>query len=393
MKPIYQIIRKISFNEEIENDKVQLTPCNNGYIARNAGPFKGQVPIADYSSINREGYIYQQKVLYKLDYSNITYQLLVGDRCCPYSCSFCRISKNTESIKEASQVANEMIALHRQYGCRNFSLICNEMNPSRSYAAEFVDTLLSYDNHLNWFCYLRPNNLSADELLAIKKAGCVLIRFGVESGSQRILDSMNKKLYVSEIEQILADSHKAGIWNHINIMTGYLYESQDDINETISFLRKNRGYIDSIRVNPFFIPIGSPIHLNPQEFNIEIVEETSSHIVFHQRDISWEEKKKQISHATSQVLAECKRLGIGYAGILPNLVCTSLCHFGQKEQGKIWLRENHNYLWEPVSPDTAKWKLAHPENPSVEINPWEKIYGQRGENYQTRIDHEIHSNP
>lgn len=346
---------------------------------------KVQIPEADYSDINLNGYVEQQKELYKINYSDINYQLLVGDRCCPYNCSFCRISKNTEKIREAVDISNEMISMHNKYGCKNFSLICNEMNPTKKFIDDFTNGLISANLDLKWFCYLRPNDLSKSDLKRIKQAGCVLVRYGVESGSQKILDHMNKKLYVDEIRQILKDSHEVGLWNHINIMTGYLHENDYDIEKTIDFINDNSDYIDSIRVNPFFVPIDSPIHKNPEKFGISIIEDTGSYISFNEKDNSWDEKVIQIQKSTDVILKECKKHDIGFAGILPNLVSTIVAYFNDKEHAKKWLKEHHSYLWEPLSPDTAKWKLAHPDVNDVVINPWEMISGQRGENYQTRI--------
>ena len=381
---LYQTIKNITFNNN--DDSIQVTEEDGRYAVKNkAAKDPLHIPMADYSDININGYIEQQKKLYKLNYNAINYQLLVGDRCCPYNCSFCRISKNTDKIKSAKTIADEMITLNKLYNCKNFSLICNEMNPTRQFILDFANYLKMGDNHLNWFCYLRPNNLSKDDIGLLRDAGCIMARYGVESGSQKILDNMNKRLNVDEIEQVLRDAHSAGIWNHINIITGYLYETDDDIFQTLEFIRRNQEFIDSVRVNPFFIPINSPIHLQPEKFNISINKNTGSHIIFDQENSVWEDKKQQIKDSTDIILSECIKLGIGFAGILPNLVATALAYFEDKEQAKEWLRSNHAYLWQPLSPDTAKWRLAHPDIVDIEINPWSNISGERGDNYKTRL--------
>lgn len=383
-KPMLQLINEIE-GKNYDYSCFNVNEKNGKVVIKNNLKEKVQIPEADYSDINLEGYIKQQKKLYKIDYNDINYQLLVGDRCCPYNCSFCRISKSTETIKDAIDISNEMISMHNAYGCKNFSLICNEMNPTKKFINEFTNNLISANLNLSWFCYLRPNNLSKLDLRRIKQAGCVLVRYGVESGSQKILDHMNKELYVDEMKQILKDSHEVGLWNHINIMTGYLHENDNDIQQTIDFINDNSDYIDSVRVNPFFVPIDSPIHKDPERFGISIIEDTGSYISFNEKINSWDEKVIQIQKSTDAILKECKKHNIGFAGILPNLVSTVIEYFNDKKLAKKWLEENHSYLWEPLSPDTAKWKLAHPETSDVVINPWEKISGQRGENYQTRI--------
>lgn len=343
-----------------------------------------ELPVPEYSGINTAGYILQQKVLYELDDESIMYQLLVGDRNCPYSCSFCRISKNTKTVKQSNKIAEEMIYLNKTFGCNRFSLVCNEMNPTPKYLNDVINILSGYDKKIDWFCYLRPNKLDYDTLKAINDVGCNMVRYGVESGSQKILDHMNKKLYVEEMKQILCDSNKAGIWNHINIITGYLHEDQEDVENTLSFIEECSDYIDSVRINPFFIPIRSPIHEKPQEYGIDIISDEGSHIAFEEPGASWEKKQDQINHSTKLILNKCVELGLSFGGILPHLISTSISHFGNKLEAKRWLKMRHGYLWEPISPDTAKWRLAHPERTGIEINCWEEISGKRGSNYQTK---------
>lgn len=345
--------------------------------------WEGNLPVPNYRKINTIGYIQQQNKLYGLDDDSIVYHLLVGDRKCPYRCSFCRISENTKSVKRPTEIADEMIALNKMCNAERFSLVCNEMNPTEQYFEEFLDRLLAYKKKLYWFCYLRPNKLSFETLVKARKAGCVLIRYGVETGSQKILDHMNKILYVEEMEQIIRDTHKAGIWNHINIVTGYLHENEEDVELTLDFINRNKEYIDSARVNPFYIPVNSPIHLNPKKYGITLRENTGSYIQFDEPLRKWEEKQEWIKNTTEQVLKKCIECNINFAGILPFLVAVAVAHFEDVSEAKKWLKEKHSYLFQPISPDTAKWRLAHPDQTNVMINGWSDIAGKRSSNYQT----------
>ena len=165
-------------------------------IYTSGNSWDGNLPIPNYRNINTSGYIIQQKKLYGLQDDRIIYHILVGDRKCPYRCSFCRISENTKTVKKPQEIADEMIELNKQCGAERFSLVCNEMNPTEQYFEEFLDRLLTYNKKLYWFCYLRPNKLSHDTLIKARKAGCVLIRYGVETGSQKILNHMKKKMAI-----------------------------------------------------------------------------------------------------------------------------------------------------------------------------------------------------
>ena len=356
---------------------------NGDGVYNRGNNWNGDLPIPNYRTINKQGYILQQNKLYGFEDDNIVYHILVGDRRCPYRCSFCRISENTTAVKKPIDIADEMIELNNQCGAYRFSLVCNEMNPTEQYFEEFLDRLLSYEKKLYWFCYLRPNKLNDKTLMKARQAGCVLIRYGVETGSQKILNHMNKVLYIDEIEQIMKDTHKAGIWNHINIVTGYLHEDDNDVKLTLEFLSRNKDYIDSVRVNPFYIPVNSPIHLNPSKYGITLRKNTGSYIQFDEPFRSWEDKQTWIKTVTDLVLKKCMECRINFAGILPFLVAAVVAHFDDAKVAKDWIKKNHSYLCQPISPDTAKWRLAHPDKTDVEINKWSDIAGKRGSNYQT----------
>lgn len=386
-QPIHDLIDKLESSDTdyhipgvvCLDEKEQLICCSSK-------KWEGELPIPNYIDINKSGYVLQQKVLYDIEDDSLVYHVLVGDRHCPYNCSFCRISNNTKKVKTPTEIADEMIKLNKLSGAECFSLVCNELNPTETYFHEFLDRLLSQEKKLTWFCYLRPNKLSYETLKKARKAGCVLIRYGVETGSQKILDHMNKVLYVDEMEQIMQDTYRAGIWNHINIVTGYLHEDINDIDLTLDFLEKNKKYIDSVRVNPFYVPINSPIHTDPKKFGITIRKNTGSYVQFDEPNCTWEEKQTRIQQATGKVLAKCMEAGINFAGILPFLVAKAVAYFGEVQNAKDWIKEKHSYLCKPISPDTAKWRLAHPDRTDVMINKWEEIAGKRGTNYQTLME-------
>lgn len=385
-EPMLTLLRTLlGKKEDYRIPGVAFLNSNKKFVFSESRIWQGELPIPNYKKINKKGYIDQQTFLYGIQDDNIVYHVLVGDRKCPFNCSFCRISKNTKKIKPPKEIANEMIELNKISGASCFSLVCNEMNPSREYFEEFVETLLLKREKVTWFTYLRPDKLTKELLVKAREAGCVLIRYGVETGSQKILDNMDKQLDIDEINQIMKYTYEAGIWNHINIITGYLYEDKSDIDLTLDFLEKNKKYINSVRVNPFYIPVNSPIHLNPEKYGVKLRKNTGSYVQFDEIGCKWEEKQKKIEKSTAEVLLKCIDSDINFAGILPFLVAKVVDYFGDIQKAEQWIKKEHNYLCKPISPDTAKWNLAHPDKRHIVINAWEKMAGKRGENYQTIV--------
>ena len=78
-------------------------------------------------------------------------------------------------------------------------------------------------------------------------------------------------------------------------------------------------------------------------------------------------------------------LDINFSGVVANIVATGLAYYDNKKEVKHWLKKSHPYMWLPLSPDTVKWKIAHPEDKDALINPWDNIAGKRSENYDISI--------
>jgi anaerobic magnesium-protoporphyrin IX monomethyl ester cyclase len=94
---------------------------------------------------------------------------------------------------------------------------------------------------LKWQCQGRVNVVDRDLLRHMKDAGCVTIGFGIESGSQTILNSMNKKIDVRESARAVTLAYECGIHPHIQMIYGYIGENQETVLETMEFFKKIRS--------------------------------------------------------------------------------------------------------------------------------------------------------
>ena len=103
-------------------------------------------------------------------------------------------------------------------------------------------------------------------------AGVRVLLWGVESGSQRVLDVIDKGTNIADMEMILRTSHEAGIWNLIFFIMGYPTQTKSEILEDIQFFKKNEPYISTIARSLFQLEVGSRIYENPQAFGITQVE-------------------------------------------------------------------------------------------------------------------------
>ncbi len=122
---------------------------------------------------------------------------------------------------------------------------------------------------VQWWCQLRPVKELFPLLPKLKQSGLRSVAWGVESGSQRILDLIQKGTNVEDIESILKKSKELGIKNQLYIMFGFPRETESEFMKTIEFLKKNKKSIDLVSPSTFGLQKGSKIFNEPGKYGIK----------------------------------------------------------------------------------------------------------------------------
>ena len=344
-----------------------------------------KMPLPNYHNFPFEDYKKIMNHLYKenFDYLILKYLLTTG---CTHDCTFCNRHVRTPfKLKKCTKIVDDISKLAAKHQTKFFSFECNEINPSNDWLKDLCGKMEGNLNIL-WYTYARPNNLDADILNNLSNAGCKILRFGVESGSQRILDKMNKKLNVNEMEQILRDSNNAGIWNHVNLIVGFCNETKDDINKTVDFIEKNAPNIDSIKINPFYLNSHSYIMQNPDEWGLRITNKKIDLVEYDEvNGMSWEEIKEETINSVEEIYNVMNKNNIGFTGSSMDLLFSAMVHFDSKQDVKNWLREKHPYLFEKYPIQILMWHIYHPfEMADMPYkNSWEYFIGRWGGSYET----------
>jgi hypothetical protein len=101
------------------------------------------------------------------------------------------------------------------------------------------------------------------------KAGCNCIGYGLESGSQKIIDGMRKGFKIKDAERIIRDTYNAGIETILGIIIGFPGETEDDFKETLKFIERNKDYISWVHSpSECNVSFNNYIHNYPEKFNI-----------------------------------------------------------------------------------------------------------------------------
>lgn len=194
---------------------------------------------------------------YGASHRTIPYHLKTS---CYYGrCRFCSGDKlpYSASIHEASDRLDNLNSLISTQGVQ---------------CVYFVDEALSIDllgliaksigGKAQWAANARLDTGMCHEesLRTLRENGCWMLRFGFESGSQRVLDAMNKGTHIAMMSRIIDLAHKLDIKIHLYILLGYPEEDADDRNHTIDFLQKHKGSIYSYSISIFQAIPGTDIY-------------------------------------------------------------------------------------------------------------------------------------
>ena len=162
---------------------------------------------------------------------------MVTSRGCSGKCTFCDLGVVGRGFRKIN--AKPLIAMMKdvwaKYGVTDFLFYDDLFVGNRPRLKEICDTIIAEKLPFSWSCCARADFLHEDMLKLMKEAGCWMIEIGIESGCQRIMDSMRKNVLKENIKKIVDAVHKVGIIAKGNFILGSPGETHDSIMDTINF--------------------------------------------------------------------------------------------------------------------------------------------------------------
>ena len=202
------------------------------------------------------------------DYPRGPVATIAASRGCPFHCKFCDTSTFGDRVRYYSpaRVVEMMKHLKQTYGIRHVMFVDDLFLASRKRASEFCERLIQANLNMTWSCTSRVDTVHEDVLALMKKAGCWEISFGLESGSQEMLEKMVKSAKVKDSENAVKLTAAAGIRTKGLFMLGYPGETIESIEETKQFVRRIPMTI--MNLTKFTPYPGSPIYYDLYGANI-----------------------------------------------------------------------------------------------------------------------------
>lgn len=181
-------------------------------------------------------------------------------RGCPHACSFCdRSVFGRRTYSHSVEYVVEMIEyLVKDFGIREISIKDDMFIMSHDRVVEFCRKLRNKKIDLTWSCNARVNSVGDELLREMKKAGCWMISYGIESGSPKMLEKMMKGITKNQVVKTLELTRRNNIVSKGFFMIGVPGETKETLEETISFVKELP--LDELNVN-FFTPFpGSKLY-------------------------------------------------------------------------------------------------------------------------------------
>jgi len=182
----------------------------------------------------------QESYLYFVSLHSKTASMIVS-RGCPYRCTFCHNTWREIPMRFHSpeRVISEIKALQKDYHVSHLFFIDDNLFTNKSWLREICHLMTKNKINIIWGCNARVDNIDLEILEIVKSVGCRQLTFGFESGSQRILDVLNKKTIVEQNRQAIKLCNKVGLLATGTFMIGNPTETIKDIRLTQEFIKEN----------------------------------------------------------------------------------------------------------------------------------------------------------
>lgn len=163
-------------------------------------------------------------------------------RGCPYKCSWCSRAVYGTSYRRRSpeQVVAELARLMARYAPDQFWFVDDVFTINHNWLEGFARALDAAGLHIRYECITRADRMNARVVELLARTGCVRVWIGAESGSQRILDAMQRQVKVEQVTAMIRAASQAGIQTGTFLMLGYPGETEADIVATERYLRDAR---------------------------------------------------------------------------------------------------------------------------------------------------------
>jgi len=161
---------------------------------------------------------------------------MMTSRGCPYPCTFCSVAPVWDLIsysRGAKNIVDEMEFLHREAGVDLFLFQDEFFVSGKQQVMDFCRELASRSIDVQWKAFGRVNLVDDEMMRAMAENGCLELRFGIESGSDRILELIKKRFTAAEVLEVVPKAIEYFPRVDTFYVWGFPFETMEDFNQTL----------------------------------------------------------------------------------------------------------------------------------------------------------------
>lgn len=183
---------------------------------------------------------------------------MVTSRGCPHACAFCQKSRTGYRSHSPGYIVDEIEHLVRDFGVKDIAFVDSLFCANKKRVHAICDEIIRRGVKVSWTCSSRVEVVDKPLLEKMKAAGCWRTRFGVESGSDRVLDFISKGITKEKIRNAITWADEIGLRPKAFFMVGHMIDTRESILETIDFAK-------SIPLHDVTVQINTILPETPQE--------------------------------------------------------------------------------------------------------------------------------
>jgi radical SAM superfamily enzyme YgiQ (UPF0313 family) len=186
---------------------------------------------------------------------------IVTNRGCPFNCIYClanQVAGRRNRMRSPGNILAEIEECVTRYGIRSFLFRSDLFTANREWLLELCRGIRELGLKIDWSCNSRVDTLDAEMLAEMKSAGCWIVAFGIESGSQEMLDHINKRTDLAKAREALKLTRDAGLLSSVYFLVGLPWETEETLLANERFARElDPDIVEVFYVYPF---PGTPLY-------------------------------------------------------------------------------------------------------------------------------------
>ena len=183
---------------------------------------------------------------------------VISSRGCPQRCAFCAnsaLSMRHLRLRSPNNFVDEIEEINKQRGIRGFDFWDDTITINRKHIEGICYEIIKRKLDIVWYARARVNTVDVPLLTLMKKAGCVSIGFGIESGSDAVLKKIKKGISVKQAREAVKSAANIGLYVRCFFIVSLPGETFSDVEKTVNFMEELSNYNQNIQTTYAFAKI------------------------------------------------------------------------------------------------------------------------------------------